>query len=97
MNKTGAAIKQTMDTAEAKVTEAGKKLREDSKSSKSKSVSGKSATGKSSKTGNQIEAGAKKALGTLEVNADKAEHAVVNTVKSMSRQAVTKSGAVEHK
>ncbi|HEY9730807.1 MAG TPA: hypothetical protein V6C89_02780 [Drouetiella sp.] len=102
MNKAGAAIKQTVDAAESKVSEAGKKLRGDSiKSGGSKSSSiGTPKSGRTtkpdnsvSKGGSDLEAGAKKALNTLEANADKAEHAVVNTVKGMSKQAATKGGA----
>jgi hypothetical protein len=100
MNKAGAAIKKTMDGAEEKVKEAGRSTAAATKNAagkmsgkKSGKASDSKAAGGAGNVGDQLEAGAKNALNNVEAGADKAEHAIVNGVKGMSKPAGTKGGA----
>ncbi|MEB3067512.1 hypothetical protein, partial [Parvimonas micra] len=53
----------------------------------------KTAATAKSNPGEKLETGAKDALKTVEVNADKAEHAIVNTVKGAGKSMGTKDSA----
>jgi hypothetical protein len=76
MNKAGAAIKKSVDGVEEKAKQAGKN---------NATKSGKP------NVGDQLQTNAKNALKTVEAGADKAEHAIVTTVKSIGKQGATNS------
>lgn len=84
MNKAGAAIKKSVDSAGKKINEA------ESKQSSKSSKAGKSDAGKPD-VGERLQTGAKDALKKVEAEADKAEHAIVTTVKDMGKKGADKS------
>lgn len=93
MNKAGAAIKKTVDNAEKQASQAGKS--NSAKGNAAKSNAAKSNVGKGGKpdVGEQLQTDAKNALKTVEAGADKAEHAIVTTVKDIGKQGATKGSA----
>ncbi len=83
MNKAGAAIKKSVDSAEEKAKQAGK----------SNAAKNNAAKGGKPDVGDQLQTSAKQALKTVEAGADKAEHAIVTTVKNIGKQGATKDSA----
>ncbi|MBS1957140.1 MAG: hypothetical protein JST89_23320 [Cyanobacteria bacterium SZAS-4] len=96
MNKAGSAIKKSVNDAGKKINDAGKKINEAESKASNKAANSKDAKSGGSKSddgkpdvGERLQIDAKHALKKVEAEADKAEHAIVTTVKGMGKKGAT--------